>query len=109
VGGVSIAIYSTWIHGADHRDSYPRWAGVRLALFNEQDLYSQETTRLMQLELYVAPLPPDADQQGFAYPAQLVVLLFPFWFIDDVEAAAAAWVGLSILIILSTLYLARCI
>lgn len=108
-GGLSIAIYSTWIHGADHRDFYPRWAGARLALFEGCDPYALETTKRMQVELYGAPLPSDADQQGFAYPAQLVVLLFPFWFINDVEAAAAAWAGLSIVIILSTLYLVRCI
>jgi hypothetical protein len=108
-GVLSVTVFWAWVRGADHRDFYPRWAGARLALFDEQDLYSPETTLLIQLELYGAPLQSDADQQGFAYPAQLVVLLFPFWFIDDVEVAAAAWAGLSIVIILSTLYLARCI
>ena len=76
-GRLSVAIYSTWIRGADHRDLYRWWAGIRLALFNEQDLYSQETTRPMQLELCSAPLPSDAGQQGFAYPAELLAILFP--------------------------------
>ncbi len=106
-GALSIAIYSAWIHGADHRDFYPRWAGARLALFEGCDPYALETTRLMQIGLYGAPLPPEADQQAFAYPAQLLVVLLPFWLIDDVEVAAAAWAGLSILLMVAALHLVR--
>ncbi len=104
---LSSATYFAWIHGADHRDFYPRWAGARLALFDRRDLYSEETTRLMQITLYGAPLSRTSDQQGFAYPAQLVPLLLPFWFIDNVEVATALWEGLSILFLLWVLLVLR--
>jgi hypothetical protein len=104
---LSSATYFAWIHGADHRDFYPRWAGARLALFDRRDLYSEETTRLMQITLYGAPLPPTSDQQGFAYPAQLVPLLLPFWLIGNVEVATALWEGLSILLLLWVLLALR--
>ena len=104
---LSTIIFFAWVHGADHRDFYPRWAGSRLALFQRRDLYAEETTQLMQIELYGRPLPAERDQQGFAYPAQLVVVLLPFWLIGNVEIATSAWTGLSILIMLLTLYLLR--
>ena len=94
---LSALFYMTWTHGADHRDFYPRWAGARLALFEHQDPYSLESTRQIQLELYGRELPDGVDQQGFAYPAQLIVELLPFWFIGNVEVATAVWQGLSVL------------
>jgi hypothetical protein len=57
--------------------------------------------------LYGAPRPPDVDQQEYHYPAQLSVELFPFWFIQDVHVGAAIWEGLSVLMIIGTLYLLR--
>jgi hypothetical protein len=100
---VSIFSYFVWTRGADHRDFYPRWAGARFALFERRNLYSVDTTRDMQILLYGAPLPPDRDQQGFAYPAQLVLMLLPFWFIKDVEIATAAWQGFSVVLIVCAL------
>jgi hypothetical protein len=105
--GFSSAAYTGWIRGTDHRDFYPRWAGARLALFEGRNLYSVETTREMQLMLYGREIPPDRDQQGFAYPATLVPLLLPFWFIDDVEVATALWEGVSVVLMLLALLFAR--
>ena len=99
--------YTVWVKGADHRDFYPRWAGARLALFQHQDLYAPETTRAIQITLYGAPLPSTADQQGFAYPAILVVVLLPFWFIGNVEIATAAWIGCAAMLFIITLLLLR--
>ncbi len=104
---LSAANYFAWVRGADHRDFYPRWAGARLALFERRDLYSEETTRLIQQRLYGGSLPPERDQQGFAYPAQLVPLLLPFWLVKDVELATALWEGLSVLMLGGALYLLR--
>lgn len=91
--------YRAWVHGADHRDFYPWWAGVRRVLAGERDLYSAEATRAMQIQLYGAPIPAGRDQQGFAYPAQLVVLLLPFGLIPDVEIATALWQGASLILL----------
>lgn len=104
---LAVATYYGWIHGTDHRDFYPRWAGARLALFEGRDLYADDTTRAMQIMLYGAERPPNLDPQAFAYPAILVPLLLPFWFIEDVEVATAAWEATSILIIAGTLLLLR--
>jgi hypothetical protein len=106
-GLLSTAAYFAWVRGADHRDFFPWWAGSRLALFEGRDLYSPETTRQMQIMLYGAPRPPDVDQQEYHYPAQLSVELFPFWFIQDVHIGAAIWEGLSVMMIIGTLYLLR--
>jgi hypothetical protein len=99
--------YTGWIHGANHRDFYPRWAGARLAVYEGRDLYSVETTRAMQVMLYGAELPPEVDQQGFAYPAIQVPLLLPFWMVSNVEVATAAWEATSILMIVGVLLLVR--
>jgi len=99
--------YRVWVHGADHRDFYPRWAGVRRLLSGSRDLYSQEAVRAIQVSLYGAPLPADRDQQAFAYPAQLAVLLIPFGLIPNVEIATAIWQGLSLILVLFALLLLR--
>ncbi|BAJ65034.1 glycosyltransferase family 87 protein [Anaerolinea thermophila] len=99
--------YHAWVHGADHRDFYPRWAGVRRVLAGERDLYSAEATRAMQIQLYGAPIPAGRDQQGFAYPAQLAVLLLPFGLIPDVEIATALWQGLSLLMLAGAFWALR--
>ncbi len=99
--------YTGWIHGTDHRDFYPLWAGARMALLEGRDLYAPETTLRIQETLYGGRLPPGVDQQGFAYPALLVPLLLPFWLIPNVEWATAAWEATSVLMLLAALGLAR--
>lgn len=99
------ATYFAWIHGADHKDFYPWWAAARLRLFEGRDPYSPDTVRQMQIMLYGAPRPPEMDQQAFHYPAQLLVLLFPLWFIRNIEIAAAVWDGLSAVLLLASFWL----
>src|SRR5512145_2274110 len=98
----SLATYLGWIHGADHRDFYPWWAAARLHFFQGLDPYSMDTTRQMQLLLYGHTIPPNLDQQAFHYPAQLLVLLFPLWFVGNVEIGAAIWAGLSVVLLFFT-------
>jgi hypothetical protein len=102
---VSFTTYRVWIRGADHRDFYPRWAGVRSILEGSKDLYSVEATEELQLRLYQSEIPDNQDQQGFAYPAYLVPLLLPFGFIGDVEVATAIWVGFSVILFIISLVL----
>jgi len=102
-----LVTYRVWIHRADHRDFYPLWSGARQALLEGRDLYDLETTRHTQLRLYGRELPPDRDQQGFAYPAILLPVLLPFWYVNDVEIATAAWEATSVLLLLGALLLVR--
>ncbi len=102
---VSFTTYRVWIRGADHRDFYPRWAGIRSILEGSKDLYSVEATKEIQLRLYQIEIPANQDQQGFAYPAYLVPLLLPFGFIGDVEVSTAIWVGFSVILFIISLVL----
>jgi hypothetical protein len=103
----SVFSYRAWIHGADFRDFYARWAGARLVLFEGRDPYSAETTRMIQLRIFGAPLSPEQDQQAFAYPALIIAPLLPLWMIGNVEVATAIWVGFSAAALLGSLLLLR--
>lgn len=104
---IAFAAYQGWIHGVDHRDFYPRWAGARLALYEGRDLYSAETTRQMQLMLYGRERRAGEDPQAFAYPAILVPLLLPFWVIPNVEVATALWESTSLLLLIAAVIVVR--
>lgn len=63
-------------------DLYPRWLGTRELLLHHRDPYSPEITREIQMGYYGRPLDPDhpndpRDQQGFAYPIYVAILLAP--------------------------------
>lgn len=63
-------------------DLYPRWLGARELLQHGRNPYSAEITREIQQGYYGRPLDPSRandpkDQQGFAYPAYVVFLLWP--------------------------------
>ncbi|MBL8133654.1 MAG: DUF2029 domain-containing protein [Anaerolineae bacterium] len=104
---LALASYHIWTHGANHRDFFPRWVGARLAIYEQRDLYSDETTRLMRETLYGRQPVPGEDPQAFAYPALIVPLLLPFWWIPDMEAATALWQATSVLLLLAALIAVR--
>jgi hypothetical protein len=63
-------------------DLYPRWLGARELLLHHRDPYSVDITRESQLGYYGRPLDPSRpsdpkDQQAFAYPVYVVLLLAP--------------------------------
>ena len=63
-------------------DLYPRWLGTRELLLHGRDPYSPEVTREIQVGFYGRPLDPSLpndpkDQQGFAYPVYVALLLSP--------------------------------
>jgi len=63
-------------------DLYPRWLGARELLLHHRDPYSAEITREIQTGYYGRPLDPTRpndpkDQQAFAYPIYVVLLLAP--------------------------------
>ena len=87
-------------------DLYPRWLGARELLLHRRDPYSAEMTREIQAGYYGRELDParsndPKDQQSFAYPVYVVVLLAPtvrmdfatvqrifFWFLALLTAAS---------------------
>jgi len=106
-GILSLALYSLWVHGAYHRDFFPLWTGARFAIFDGYELYAHETTQKIQIEVYGELIPEGKDQQGFSYPAQLLVILLPFWCIDNMEIAAALWEGWSVILLVFSLFLVQ--
>jgi hypothetical protein len=63
-------------------DLYPRWLGARELLLHGRDPYGPEVTRETQAGYYGRPLDPSRpndprDQQAFAYPVYVVLLLAP--------------------------------
>jgi hypothetical protein len=63
-------------------DLYPRWLGARELLVHHRDPYTPEITREIQIGYYGRPLDPTRkndpiDQQGFAYPIYVVLMLAP--------------------------------
>ena len=63
-------------------DLYPRWLGTRELLLHKRDPYGADITREIQVGYYGRPLdatrPNDPkDQQGFAYPIYVVLMLAP--------------------------------
>jgi Glycosyltransferase family 87 len=63
-------------------DLYPRWLGSRELLLHHRDPYSADVTREIQSGYYGRPLDPSRpedpkDQQAFAYPVYVAILLAP--------------------------------
>ena len=63
-------------------DLYPRWLGARELLLNHRDPYSADVTREIQIGYYGRALDPNRpedpkDEQRFAYPVYVTVLLAP--------------------------------
>jgi glycosyl transferase family 87 len=63
-------------------DLYPRWLGARELLLHHRDPYTADITREIQIGYYGRPLDPSRpndpkDQQGFAYPIYVILMLAP--------------------------------
>ena len=63
-------------------DLYPRWLGARELLLHHRDPYGADITREIQTGYYGRALDPTRpndpkDQQGFAYPIYVVLMLAP--------------------------------
>ena len=85
-------------------DLYPRWLGSRELLLHHRDPYRADITREIQIGYYGRSLDPTRpndpkDQQGFAYPIYVVLMLAPtvtlsfttvhrifFWFFAAITA-----------------------
>jgi len=100
---IAAVLYVVFVSRTDHTDFFPRWAGVRLALFEAQDPYAETTTREIQRTVYGRLRQGTQDQQGFAYPAHVIPLLLPFWLLP-MRVASALWSSLSILLVVVLVY-----
>jgi hypothetical protein len=87
-------------------DLYPRWLGARELFWNRRDPYGSDITREIQAGYYGRPIDParphdPKDQQAFAYPVYVVLVLAPtiglpfpvvqrgfFWFLIFLTAAS---------------------
>jgi hypothetical protein len=106
------------IHGnprGNLSDLYPRWLGSRELLLNHRDPYSPEITREIQVGYYGRALdasrPNDpGDQEAFAYPVYVALLLAPTVKLPFPEVQAILrWTlaGLTVLSVLLWLRVAR--
>jgi hypothetical protein len=90
-------------------DLYPRWLGARELLLHHRDPYTEEITREIQIGYYGRVLDPTRpndpkDQQAFAYPIYVVLMLAPtvtfsfaavhkavFWLFALLTALSVMW------------------
>lgn len=78
-------------------DFYPRHVGANDALRGINP-YAEPTTLRIQEGMFGSVLPPDADQQRFAYNAFIVWLLLPFWLLPF-PISVSLWLGLQLLLL----------
>lgn len=78
-------------------DFYPRWAGGQ-AFWRGEMPYSPAVTAEIQRGMFGGELPPELDQQNFAYPAYTALLLAPLLALPA-PVAIAVWMALQFLAI----------
>lgn len=91
-------------------DFLHRWLPIRSMLFDgNPDVYSEETSLLIQMARYGRPAEPGEVPGLFAYPLYVIVFIFPFALIEDFVIARSLWTTLLELshigIVLLSLYL----
>ncbi|MDY7078840.1 MAG: glycosyltransferase family 87 protein, partial [Chloroflexota bacterium] len=101
---IAAVLYVVFVSRTNHTDFFPRWAGARMALFEARDPYAETSTREIQRRVYGSFRQDTQDQQGFAYPAHVIPLLFPFWLLP-MRVASALWSSLSIMMVVVLVYL----
>lgn len=96
LAGLTAFTYNTVVPARGLRfDFYPHWVGGR-TVWNGQTPYTPETTRQIQMGMFNAELPPDADQQNFAYPAYTSIALAPVIALPA-SLSVALWMSIGLL------------
>lgn len=101
VGG--IALFSLNVFVAERGltfDFYPHWVGGR-AVWQGQTPYTPDITRQIQLGMFGRALPPQDDQQNFAYPAYTSIILGPVLALPA-ALAIAVWMSIQLSAVLVT-------
>jgi hypothetical protein len=77
-------------------DLYPRWYGTRELLLHHRDPYGAEVSREIQIAYYGRALDPSVttdrlDQERFAYPLYVTLLMLPTLFLEFDTVRIVAW------------------
>lgn len=78
-------------------DFFPRWVGAQ-AYWRGESPYSPQVTSEIQRGMFGAELPPDLDQQNFAYPAYTAILVTPLLAVPS-HVAISLWMAFQFLCI----------
>jgi|GEM_PF-691265 len=93
VGGLTAFCASALVPARGLRfDFYPHWLGGR-AVWRGETPYTPAITRQIQIGMFGGELPPQADQQNFAYPAYTSIVLAPVIALPA-PTAMALWMAL---------------
>jgi hypothetical protein len=74
-------------------DFHPRWLGLRAMIHDGADPYSDQVTLAIQLQMLGRLARPGEDQQAFAYPLHVMVLIGPLALLP-LPVAQALWFSL---------------
>ena len=86
-------------------DYYIYYLAGRALFINHQNPYSDQVAQQVQMAVYKHLAGPNEDQLGFAYPPYALLPALPtFWL--SFEWAQAFWISLSLLALMSLIYLA---
>ncbi|MBZ0285387.1 MAG: DUF2029 domain-containing protein [Anaerolineae bacterium] len=95
VAGIAAFTYSTIVPTRGLRfDFYPHWVGGR-TVWSGQTPYTPDVTRQIQLGMFGQELPPEADQQNFAYPAYTSIALGPIIALPA-SVSVSVWMALQL-------------
>lgn len=84
-------------------DFYPRWKGSQATLAGESP-YTDEVVRDIQIGMFGGELSAEDDQQAFAYPAYISIILAPI-FLLPVTVATSIWTSLQLVFISASIVL----
>ncbi|NJO84371.1 MAG: hypothetical protein HC828_17385 [Blastochloris sp.] len=96
--GLAAAFRLTLVSSARF-DIVPRLVGAR-AMLTGQSPYTDAVTADIQRAMFGGVLPPDADQQRFAYPAYAGVLLLPLALLS-LDTAISLWLSIQFVSLLA--------
>jgi hypothetical protein len=73
-------------------DYYPVWAGGREVVLYQGNPYEPEITLSIQEAIYGRPALPTENQHGYAYPAYVSLVVFPFMLLPF-PLSASVWIA----------------
>jgi hypothetical protein len=92
---------------AGGNDLYSRWSAGCNWLIRGVDPYGKEATLAIQRGIYGRPALPSEDQGAFAYPAHVMLLIWPLCLTNDFATVYAVAITLLILSLVLTAVLSR--
>ncbi len=109
IGAWALLIIPTYfliVQQMPHQDIDQRYIGSREVILHllqgEQppSPYAPEITLQIQERIYGRPALPEEDQQAFAYPAHIILLLFPLWLLPSLDWVESIWTALQFALLL---------